>query len=81
MNDIAPRSIIIDTDPGVDDALAIMFAHRAKALAVQGITTIFGNQDIAKTTRNACTGADIIGAKTPIYRVHLFLCILDSMRL
>lgn len=61
-------SIIIDTDPGVDDALAIMFAHRANMLAVRGITTVFGNQSIEKTTRNACTVVDIIGAEALIYR-------------
>lgn len=68
MENINSRPIIIDTDPGVDDALAILFAHRAPVLQIQGITTVFGNQDIEKTTRNACSLIDMIGARTPVYR-------------
>lgn len=43
--------LIIDCDPGHDDAAAILYA--AKHLQLVGITTVFGNQDIAHTTRNA----------------------------
>ena len=68
MSDTIPRPVIIDTDPGVDDALAIMFAHRAPTLQVQGITTVFGNQTIEKNTRNACSLVDLLGAGTPVYR-------------
>jgi inosine-uridine nucleoside N-ribohydrolase len=45
------RKIIIDSDPGHDDALAILLA--AKHLDVLGITTVHGNQIVEKTTRNA----------------------------
>lgn len=62
------RSTIIDTDPGVDDALALIFAHSAPKLHVKGITTVFGNQTVEKTTRNACTIVDLLRAKTPVYR-------------
>ena len=37
------RKIIIDTDPGVDDAMAIFFALRSPELDVLGLTTVFGN--------------------------------------
>lgn len=68
MNSIKSQPIIIDTDPGVDDALAIMFAKHAPALRVLGITTVFGNQTIEKTTHNACSVVDIVGADTAVYR-------------
>lgn len=45
------RKLIIDSDPGHDDALAILLA--AKHFDVLGITTVHGNQTVEKTTRNA----------------------------
>ncbi|MFN0074024.1 MAG: nucleoside hydrolase [Chloroflexota bacterium] len=48
-----PDRIIIDTDPGVDDALAILMALGAPELEVEALTTVFGNVDVARTTRNA----------------------------
>ena len=45
------RKLIIDSDPGHDDALAILLA--AKYFDVLGITTVHGNQTVEKTTRNA----------------------------
>lgn len=47
------RSIIIDTDPGHDDAVAILVALASPELAVRGITTVAGNVPLALTTRNA----------------------------
>lgn len=45
--------VIIDTDPGVDDAQAILFALRLKALRIDAVTTVFGNCNVATATRNA----------------------------
>lgn len=45
--------IIIDTDPGHDDALAIMLACKSSSLDVLCLTTVAGNSTIANTTRNA----------------------------
>ena len=47
------RPIIIDTDPGIDDAVAIAIALYDETLDVKLITTILGNVDIDKTTNNA----------------------------
>lgn len=47
------RRIVIDTDPGVDDALAIFLALASPELDVVGLTTIFGNAATDVTTRNA----------------------------
>lgn len=49
-----PRSLIIDCDPGVDDAVALMLALRSpNELRVLGITTVAGNVGPALTARNA----------------------------
>ena len=58
------KKIIIDTDPGVDDAIAILFAIASK-LNVIGITTIFGNSDIINTTRNVLTILNILKSRIP----------------
>lgn len=53
MKNTIPYKVIIDTDPGVDDALAIFLALASPELDVIGLTTIFGNADTEITTRNA----------------------------
>ncbi len=45
--------VIIDTDPGHDDALAIMLAIKSEKLKIHAITTVAGNSTIENTTRNA----------------------------
>jgi len=45
--------LIIDTDPGVDDAMAYFYAHACGALDVVALTTIFGNVTVEDATRNA----------------------------
>jgi len=49
----APVQLIIDTDPGVDDALAIFMAFNSPEVQVLGLTTIFGNVTTAMATANA----------------------------
>ncbi|MCW5852301.1 MAG: nucleoside hydrolase [Anaerolineae bacterium] len=44
---------MIDTDPGIDDAVALLLALRSPELHVEAVTTVFGNHDIATTTDNA----------------------------
>ncbi|MFJ6795102.1 nucleoside hydrolase [Streptomyces sp. NPDC091268] len=59
-----PVPIIIDCDPGHDDALAIMLAAADPAIDLLAITTVAGNQTVEKTTLNArrvCTVAGITG--------------------
>ncbi len=48
-----PRKIIIDTDPGIDDAMAIFYALSSPELDVVALTTIFGNATTETTTYNA----------------------------
>src|ERR1700735_676563 len=57
--------LLIDTDPGVDDALAILMAH-AHADVI-GLSIAAGNVGLAHTTRNARTLVDLLGASTPVF--------------
>ena len=58
--------IIIDCDPGVDDALAILLAAGAPEVDVAAITTVAGNQTLAKVTENARRIAAAAGLDVPI---------------
>jgi len=47
------KKIILDCDPGVDDALAIILAVNSNVLDIQAITTVAGNSSVQDTTANA----------------------------
>jgi inosine-uridine nucleoside N-ribohydrolase len=57
----APHRIIIDTDPGVDDALAILLALRSPELQVEAITPVAGNVGLEFTLPNALKLVEIAG--------------------
>ncbi len=59
--------IWIDTDPGVDDAAAILVAHRSPALQIVGISTLAGNAPLGVTTHNALALCAFLGADYPVY--------------
>jgi purine nucleosidase len=59
--------LIIDTDPGVDDAHAIMLALAHPGATVEALTTVSGNVSLERTTANACTILDAMEADVPIY--------------
>ena len=56
-----PRPIIIDTDPGQDDALAILAALAAPELQVLGVTAVAGNVPLELTARNARIICELAG--------------------
>lgn len=58
--------LILDCDPGHDDAVALLYA--ACHLDVLGITTVFGNQTLDHTTRNALSLCRLAGLNTPVAR-------------
>jgi len=62
------RKVIFDTDPGVDDAMALLLAHRHPALDLLGVTTVFGNADIATVTRNALYLKHLFEIEAPVAR-------------
>ena len=57
--------LLIDTDPGVDDALAILMAHRHAD--VLGLSVAAGNVGLHHTVANALKLVDTIGAATPVF--------------
>lgn len=61
------QKIIIDTDPGVDDAIAIMLLARSDLIDIQAITTIAGNSSIKNTTANVEYLKDLLSLECPIY--------------
>jgi purine nucleosidase len=63
------RRIIIDTDPGIDDAVAILLAlAAAEKLDVRGIVAVAGNLPLAQTERNARRVCELAGrAEIPVY--------------
>jgi inosine-uridine nucleoside N-ribohydrolase len=53
--------IVIDCDPGHDDAIAILLALASPELELIGVTTVAGNQTLDKTTRNALVTLEVAG--------------------
>jgi len=64
----APRPVILDTDPGVDDALALLYLRARPDLRLLAITTVFGNADIETTTRNALWLRARLGLEAPVHQ-------------
>ena len=63
-----PRPIIIDTDPGIDDAVAILLALASPELAVLGLVAVAGNLPLAATARNARRIVELAGRpEVPVY--------------
>ena len=73
------REVVIDCDPGIDDALALMLALGSKDIRVVGITVVCGNVGAALGTVNVCRILElmgrtdipvIMGAAKPVFKVH-----------
>ena len=63
------KRILLDTDPGVDDALAFLLAFTSPEIKVEGITTVDGNVDVEKGTRNARQLLEFLGRdEVPVAR-------------
>lgn len=62
------RRVIIDTDPGVDDAQAILFAFLCEEFRIDALTTVFGNVQVETATQNAIRLVEMVGRlDVPIY--------------
>ena len=61
------EKIIIDTDPGKDDALAIILLALSNKVTIEAITTVAGNSTIQNVTNNARYVVDLINKNIPIY--------------
>ena len=66
MRTTLPRKVIYDTDPGVDDAMALYFALAHPGIEVVGITTTFGNVSVEQAATNALYLTAIAGREVPI---------------
>nr|NIR18070.1 pyrimidine-specific ribonucleoside hydrolase RihA [Desulfobacterales bacterium] len=62
------KKVLLDCDPGHDDAVAIMLACASNELEVKGITTVAGNQTGEKTFQNALKVLSLIREELPIAR-------------
>jgi purine nucleosidase len=65
MKNAQPARLLIDTDPGVDDALAILMAHRHAR--IDGLSIAAGNVGLAHTVGNALKLLDVLGAEAPVF--------------
>lgn len=60
------HKIILDTDPGIDDAMAIFFAFQSPDIEVLGLTTVYGNVPVTMSAKNALTLRDLAGQDMPV---------------
>lgn len=62
------KKVIIDTDPGIDDSLAIMAAMQVPSIEVLALTTVAGNKDQKTVTQNASSLSTYFGSEVPVYQ-------------
>ncbi|WP_417309865.1 nucleoside hydrolase [Devosia sp.] len=58
--------VIFDTDPGIDDAMALLAIVRHSGIALRGVTTVFGNGAIDTVTHNALYLKELFGFDAPV---------------
>ncbi len=64
-----PKHIILDTDPGIDDSLAILLALASPEVVLDGISTVHGNASAAQVTTNALVILELANARhVPVYK-------------
>jgi len=62
------KRIVIDCDPGIDDAQAIIMAHRHPEVKIEAITSVCGNVSLSRTTKNVLRILDVLDAEAiPVY--------------
>jgi purine nucleosidase len=65
---VTRQALIIDCDPGVDDAVALMLAFGSDAFELLAVTAVGGNVPVAKTARNARMLRQIAGREdVPVF--------------
>ena len=65
---MSKHKVIIDTDPGIDDAMAILYACLEPEIELIGLTSIFGNVTTGIATRNALALLELAGVDAPVAR-------------
>lgn len=62
------RSLVVDTDAGSDDAVALLMAARHPSVAIRAVTTVAGNVGVGQATRNAQVTLELVGqADVPVF--------------
>lgn len=61
------KKIIIDTDPGIDDAIALFLAIKSNSFDIKAITTVCGNSTISNVTKNAQYLLSELKSSIPVY--------------
>lgn len=70
---MSPKRIIIDTDPGIDDALTFLFALASPEIKLEALTTTQGNVTLEKATRNALSVLELAQAShIPVAQGSMF---------
>jgi inosine-uridine nucleoside N-ribohydrolase len=62
------HKVILDTDPGIDDAMAMLYLNACENLELLGITTTLGNASIENCTNNTLFLCEKFGIDAPVYR-------------
>ncbi len=62
------RKVIIDTDPGVDDAIALLLAMKEESIDIKGIISVGGNIAVDITSRNALDLVALAARDIPVYK-------------
>lgn len=57
-----PKKILLDTDPGIDDSLAILLALASPELSLEGISVVHGNCSLEQATRNGLSVLELAHA-------------------
>src|SRR5580700_9830194 len=68
MTETGASRIIVDTDIGTDDAVALLLALSTPDVQVEAIMTVAGNTDVDSCVRNARYVLELCGATVPVYR-------------
>ena len=68
MSEMKKIPVILDGDPGHDDAIAWVLAAAADEFDIKAITTVAGNQTLAKVTYNALRICALLGLNVPVSR-------------
>jgi inosine-uridine nucleoside N-ribohydrolase len=65
---MSPIPVILDCDPGVDDAIAFLLAKQLPQLNLLAVTSVAGNVSLERTTNNALGLVEFVGLDVPVYR-------------